>query len=104
MNARVPARVSTAHLPALVATSGESAARRFVDFFTSNIRNRHTREAYGCAVSQFLAWCETQGVRSLSEVQPIHVAAWTRNRHSKHRRPPSSSGSPQSAICSIGWW
>ena len=75
MNALVPARVSTAHLPALVAAGGESAARRFVDFFTSNIRNRHTREAYGRAVSQFLAWCEAQGVRSLADVQPIHVAA-----------------------------
>jgi site-specific recombinase XerD len=75
-NQLVPARVSPAGLPVLITASGESAARRFIDFFTSNIRNRHTREAYGRAVSQFLAWCEAQGVRSLSEVQPIHVAAW----------------------------
>ncbi|MBV8458565.1 MAG: tyrosine-type recombinase/integrase [Acetobacteraceae bacterium] len=76
MNALAPASVPGSGLPALVAAGGESAARRFVDFFTSNIRNRHTREAYGRAVSQFLAWCEARGVRSLGDVQPIHVAAW----------------------------
>ena len=72
MNALVPARASTPSLPALVVTSGEQAARRFVDFFASNIRNRHTREAYGRAVSQFLAWCEARGVRSLGDVQPVN--------------------------------
>ncbi len=54
----------------------EQAARRFFDFFTSNIRNRHPREAYGRAVNGFLLWCEVHGVRSLADVQPLHVAAW----------------------------
>jgi integrase/recombinase XerC len=34
------------------------------------------REAYCRAVSQFLAWCKAQGMRSLGDVQPIHMAAW----------------------------
>jgi site-specific recombinase XerD len=72
----VPMRSAASNLPALVATSGEQAARRFFDFFTSNIRNRHTREAYGRAVNGFLLWCEVHGVRSLADVQPLHVAAW----------------------------
>jgi hypothetical protein len=47
----VPMRSAASNLPALVATGGEQAARRFFDFFTSNIRNRHTREAYGRAAN-----------------------------------------------------
>jgi len=69
-------RSAAANLPALIAASGESAARRFIDFFTSNIRNRNTREAYRRAVTDFLAWCEAHGVRSLAAVAPLHVATW----------------------------
>jgi hypothetical protein len=53
IKALVPVRAAASNLPALVATSGEQAARCFVDFFTSNIRNRNTREAYGRAVRAF---------------------------------------------------
>jgi len=63
-------------LPTLIAASGESARLRFLEFFASNICNRHTRLAYSRAVGQFLAWCEAHGVRSLAGVQPLHVAAW----------------------------
>ncbi len=76
MNQLVPARASIPNLPALVATSGERAARRFLEFFASNIRNRHTRLAYSHAVGLFLTWCEAQGVYSLADVQPLHVATW----------------------------
>jgi site-specific recombinase XerD len=69
-------RSDSSNLPALVVTSGEQAARCFIDFFTSNIRNRNTREAYGRAVRAFLAWCEAQGLASLIDVEPLHVAAW----------------------------
>lgn len=34
-------------LPALITTAGERAARRFLEFFTVNIRNKNTRAAYG---------------------------------------------------------
>src|SRR6266851_101680 len=70
MNQLVPARASTSNLPALVATSGEQAARRFLEFFASNIRNRNTRIAYSHAVGLFLTWCEEYGVPSLGDVQP----------------------------------
>jgi site-specific recombinase XerD len=68
-------RSAAANLPALVARS-EPAARRFIDFFTSNIRNRNTREAYRRAVSEFLRWCAAHRVHALAEVQPLHVATW----------------------------
>ena len=38
-------------LPALIAQAGERAGRRFVEFFTANIRNTNTRTAYARAVA-----------------------------------------------------
>jgi site-specific recombinase XerD len=71
----VPA--STSHtLPVLVATSGDRAGVRFLEFFTAQIRNSHTRRAYARSAATFLAWCETAGLRSLAEIRPMHVAAW----------------------------
>src|SRR5271170_3947826 len=75
MHQLAPIRASS-RLPALVAASGEQAGRRFINFFTSNIRNRNTREAYRRAVTEFLAWCQEHGVRSLVAVEPLHVATW----------------------------
>ena len=47
-------------LPALVATGGEHAAVRFLEFFASAIRNPHTRRAYAWSVAEFLSWCANQ--------------------------------------------
>ncbi len=76
MNQLARARASAANLRALVASSGDQASRRFLEFFASNIRNRNTRLAYSHAVRLFLDWCEEYGVRALDEVQPLHVATW----------------------------
>jgi site-specific recombinase XerD len=56
--------------------SGDSAGVRFLEFFAANIRNPHTRRAYARAVGDFLAWCESRGVTSLPQIQPLHVASW----------------------------
>ena len=74
-------------VPVLVAVSGERAGLRFLEFFTSNIRNAHTRRAYGQAVGAFLAWCEDAGVASLAAVQPLHVAAWIELQTRRHSAP-----------------
>jgi len=63
-------------LPALIAGAGHRAARRFLEYFTVNIRNRNTRAAYGRAATDFLHWCEGQGIDALGRVQPVHVAAY----------------------------
>jgi site-specific recombinase XerD len=63
-------------LPALIAVAGDKAGLRFLEFFAANIRNPHTRRAYGRAVADFLAWCDDAGVPSIAGVQPLHVAAW----------------------------
>jgi integrase/recombinase XerD len=62
-------------LPALITAAGESAARRFLEYFTAHIRNRNTRRAYAHAVVRFLEWCEEHG-RSLEQLEPIVVAAY----------------------------
>ena len=68
--------ISSPALPALVTSTGERAAVRFLDFFTSNIRNPNTRKAYARGLGEFLAWCEHRGVTSLAVIQPVHVAAY----------------------------
>jgi integrase/recombinase XerD len=62
-------------LPALIADAGDQAARRFLEFFTANIRNRNTRAAYAQAVAQFLRWCEGRSL-SLATIEPMAVAAY----------------------------
>jgi len=63
-------------LPALITGAGNQAARRFVEFFTVNIRNKNTRAAYARAAGAFLRWCEARGLADLRDVQPVHVAAY----------------------------
>ena len=76
-SALVPIPPSTEQrVPLLIAGAGKPAARRFLDFFTVNIRNPNTRAAYGRAAGAFLRWCEGQGVTSLAGVQPVLVAAY----------------------------
>ena len=74
-------------LPALIAGAGKRAAWRFVEFFTVNIRNPNTRAAYGRAAGAFLRWCEGQGITSLAEVQPVHVAAYIEQLQGKLAAP-----------------
>ncbi len=73
--------------PALVFTAGDRAGIRFLEFFAANIRNPHTRRAYARAVKDFLAWCDNAGVRSISQVQPLHVAAWVELQTREHAAP-----------------
>src|ERR1700674_3472597 len=103
MNTQVVIRQTPGTLPALITGAGQGAARRFLDFFTVNIRNRNTRAAYARAAAVFLRWCEGQGITRLQDVQPVHVAAYIEQLAVKCRRPRSSSTSLVSACCSTGW-
>jgi len=69
------ARGGLESLPAVIADAGEGASRRFVEFFTANIRNKNTRMAYMRALGPFLSWCEGRGL-PLRYIQPVHVAAY----------------------------
>jgi len=67
---------ATQHAPALIQAAGERAAYRFLEFFTAQIRNPHTRRAYARAVGEFCAWLEARGIPSIAAVSSIHIAAY----------------------------
>lgn len=71
----VPQRSGGIILPALIANESDRAGRRFVEFFTAQIRNPNTRAAYAQAVGQFLRWCDERGL-TLQTLQPVAVAAY----------------------------
>jgi len=62
-------------LPALFVPTPD-AGKRFVEFFTANIRNPNTRRAYMRAAAEFATWCEQAGITELRDVEPVHVAAY----------------------------
>lgn len=62
--------------PALVAAAGDRAAYRFLEFFTAQIRNPHTRRAYTRAVSEFCRWLDDRGIPSIMAVNSVHIAAY----------------------------
>ena len=90
-------------LPAIIAGAGKGARKRFLDFFTVNIRNPNTRAAYGRAAAAFLRWCDVRGIGALDQVEPVHVAEDIEGLGERMTRPRSSNISPVSACCSTGW-
>jgi site-specific recombinase XerD len=80
-------RATPAGLPALIADAGPKAARRFIEFFTANIRNPNTRRAYYRAVTDFFTWCEQHRLEDLGSIQPIHVAAYIEELMRRQSRP-----------------
>src|SRR5215212_5888106 len=71
----------------LTASGGVRTAHRFLEFFTAQIRNPHTRRAYVRAVSAFCAWLEAHGVPSIAAVGSIHVAAYVEELGHRHSAP-----------------
>ena len=49
-------------VPVQIAQAGEEAAKRFIEFFTANIRNPNTRAACARSVAGFFCWCEDRGL------------------------------------------
>jgi site-specific recombinase XerD len=62
-------------VPRIISADGLSAVRRFVEFFTAEIRNKNTRAAYAQAVSQFLSWAEARHFK-LEALEPITISAY----------------------------
>lgn len=62
-------------VPIVMKSAGEQASRRFIEFFTAQIRNKGTRAAYRYAVEQFFGWCNLNDV-AFSEIQPIVIATY----------------------------
>jgi site-specific recombinase XerD len=67
--------VPSKNLPSIIVCEGQKTTRRFLEFFTANIRNKNTRLSYARAVISFLAWCEKRDV-TLHQIEPMIVAAY----------------------------
>ena len=78
-------------MPAVIQAAGGQAQMRFLEFFTANIRNPHTRRAYGRAVTDFLTWCSDQRVQSIAQVRPLHVSAWVEMQTRSHAAPTAKA-------------
>lgn len=68
--------INASSLPSVLSAGGERVRMRTWEFFAAQIRNRNTRDAYQRAVAQFCWWLEARGVDAITDVQPLHVAAF----------------------------
>jgi hypothetical protein len=59
-------------VPALIANIGNDASWRYVEFFTANIRNPHTRRAYARACARFFVWCDEHAQEMAAHESPPH--------------------------------
>ena len=81
-----PTEIRVSGVPAIVSRCSGKAARRFVEFFTANIRNRNTREAYHRSCVDFLTWCDDYGCQ-LVDIEPITVAAYVEYLGTVYSKP-----------------
>lgn len=73
-------------VPAVVRSAGTKAERRYVEFFTAQIRNKNTRQAYHRAVVDFFAWSDHREF-VLIDIEPIVVAAYVESLGTVYSKP-----------------
>ena len=73
--AGVLVRAAEAPLPAVLARAGPRARFAAEEFFGAQLRNPHTRRAYGRWVDRFLAACDASGIE-LAAVTPGVAGRW----------------------------
>jgi site-specific recombinase XerD len=74
-------------LPAALFTPTAAAKKRFIEFFTAQINNDHTRKSYLNATRRFAEWCDKHGLRELVDVEPFHIAAFIKDLEGKFSPP-----------------
>jgi site-specific recombinase XerD len=73
--------------PVPLFTPTRKAAKRVLEFFTTQINNDHTRKAYLNATRRFAQWCEAHGIGELAAVEPVHVATFIKELQSEFTPP-----------------
>jgi site-specific recombinase XerC len=68
--------IAASNAPTLVVAAGSRASYRFLEFFTAQIRNPHTRRAYARAAAEFFDWLAAKGVARLEAIESLHVATY----------------------------
>jgi integrase/recombinase XerD len=74
-------------VPAAIAGAGDTAVRRFLEFFAATIRNKNTRMAYYRAVTDFFAWLDAAGIVALVDIEPLHVATYIEALQDRMAKP-----------------
>ncbi len=74
-------------MPAAIAGAGDTAVRRFLEFFAATIRNKNTRMAYYRAVTDFFAWLDAAGIVALVDIEPLHVATYIEALQERMAKP-----------------
>lgn len=62
--------------PSIVREAGEKASYRFVEFFISEIKNKHTRRAYIRTLQEFFTWVDKQYGLSLGEINSLVIGLY----------------------------
>jgi len=70
-----PPAPAIGEFPALIAHTGLKGKKRFTSFFTDNIRNKNTRDAYFRASFRFFEWCESMELE-LPDIESFHVSTY----------------------------
>ena len=73
-------------LPGLIREAGPVAEQRLVEFFTAEIRNPNTRQAYAFATARFFQWCENRTL-ALAGITPFAVAAYIEELQDGYAQP-----------------
>lgn len=63
------------NVPAVINSAGPPARKRFIEFFTANIRNAGTRTVYLRAVKRYCNWCEVSAI-PIDLIEPVIVATY----------------------------
>jgi site-specific recombinase XerD len=87
MNGELVPSPAPAVLPARLFTPTPKAAKRVLEFFTTQINNDHTRKAYLNAARRFADWCEERGIHELAAVEPFHIAAFVKQLQGEFSAP-----------------
>lgn len=74
------------HVPPLFAASGKHGSWKYIEFFTANIRNPHTRRAYARAARRLSDWCERRHVQ-LAQLNPVVISAYIEELMNTHAKP-----------------
>ena len=77
-------------LPAAIADQGEKAAERFFTFFTDNIPNPNTRDAYYRNAMRFFAWTARKRL-TLPAIKSYHVSAYLAELTLTGKEQPASA-------------
>ena len=62
---------------------------QFLEFFTAQVRNPHTRRTYARAAGKFFDWLAGKAVTQLTAIESVHVATYI-ERLSQARCAPTA--------------